>query len=198
MLTQYSDRFREWSILSTETKPTAGVRPGDELVEINTSKRYKWDATNTTWVELIPKVQMETGDFEIGAVEIKNSTDDTRATVGANGLYVDSQNRTVAVTFQSAATSTGNGTAFEVGAYRTLTVKITGTSSTRTVTFYAKDTDGNLTALMGVRLSDFATGTSTTGTGEYWQFDITGIYSIVMDLTAVAGGNVSVKGRAVA
>jgi len=29
------------------------------------------------------------GDIEIGAVEIKNSTDDTRATVGANGLYVD-------------------------------------------------------------------------------------------------------------
>lgn len=29
------------------------------------------------------------GDIEIGAVEIKNATDDTRATVGANGLYVD-------------------------------------------------------------------------------------------------------------
>jgi hypothetical protein len=32
---------------------------------------------------------LETGDIEIGAVEIKNATDDTRATVGANGLYVD-------------------------------------------------------------------------------------------------------------
>ena len=29
------------------------------------------------------------GDIEIGAVEIKNAGDDTRATVGANGLYVD-------------------------------------------------------------------------------------------------------------
>lgn len=29
------------------------------------------------------------GDIEIGAVEIKNPTDDTRATVGANGLYTD-------------------------------------------------------------------------------------------------------------
>lgn len=34
-------------------------------------------------------VTLVTGDIEIGAVEIKNSTDDTRATVGANGLYVD-------------------------------------------------------------------------------------------------------------
>lgn len=34
-------------------------------------------------------VTIETGDLQIGAVEIKNSTDDTRATVGANGLHVD-------------------------------------------------------------------------------------------------------------
>jgi len=35
---------------------------------------------------------INTGDIEIGAVEIKNATDDTRATVGANGLYVDIRN----------------------------------------------------------------------------------------------------------
>lgn len=34
-------------------------------------------------------VNLETADIQIGAVEIKNSTDDTRATVGANGLYTD-------------------------------------------------------------------------------------------------------------
>jgi hypothetical protein len=33
-----------------------------------------------------------TGDLEIGAVEIKNPTNDTRAVVGANGLYVDLRN----------------------------------------------------------------------------------------------------------
>lgn len=32
---------------------------------------------------------LSAADIEIGAVEIKNATDDTRATVGANGLYVD-------------------------------------------------------------------------------------------------------------
>lgn len=36
--------------------------------------------------------RLEAGDIQIGAVEIKNSTDDTRATVGANGLYVDIRN----------------------------------------------------------------------------------------------------------
>lgn len=34
-------------------------------------------------------VNLETSDIEIGAVEIKNATDNTRATVGSNGLYVD-------------------------------------------------------------------------------------------------------------
>lgn len=100
--------------------------------------------------------------------------------------------------FHDASTSAKNGYAMEVYAFKTLTIKITGTSTSRTVTFYAKDADGNLTALMGVRMSDFATATSTTNTGEYWQFDTTGIKSIVMDLTAVAGGNVTIKGTAVA
>lgn len=34
-------------------------------------------------------VQLSAADIEIGAVEIKNATDDTRATVGANGVHVD-------------------------------------------------------------------------------------------------------------
>ncbi len=36
----------------------------------------------------LEKTALATGDIEIGAVEIKNSTDDTRATVDANGLAV--------------------------------------------------------------------------------------------------------------
>lgn len=44
-----------------------------------------YDATNS----VIKTSTAVTADIEIGAVEIKNSTDDTRATVGANGLYTD-------------------------------------------------------------------------------------------------------------
>lgn len=52
--------------------------------------------------------------------------------------------------------------------------------------------------LMGVNLSTLATAISTTGTGELWQFDITGLSKVFMDLTAVATGPVTVKGKAVA
>ena len=34
-------------------------------------------------------VTFNASDLQIGAVEIKNGTDDTRAVVGANGLYAD-------------------------------------------------------------------------------------------------------------
>jgi hypothetical protein len=53
------------------------------------------DLTNTSmWVDptthrLYVDALISAGDIEIGAVEIKNSGDDTRATVGALGLYVD-------------------------------------------------------------------------------------------------------------
>jgi hypothetical protein len=51
------------------------------------------DADHHVQVDVLtmPSVTVSTGDIEIGAVEIKNSTDDTRATVGANGLHVDVQ-----------------------------------------------------------------------------------------------------------
>ena len=48
-----------------------------------------WDSTNKVWKRW--DGVLSTGDIEIGAVEIKNATDDTRATVGSLGLYTDPQ-----------------------------------------------------------------------------------------------------------
>ena len=102
------------------------------------------------------------------------------------------------VVFHADATSAADGTVFTVGNYKTLTVEIYGTSTSRTVAFIGRGAGVTDRALMGVNLSDFSTGTSTTGTGEIWQFDITGLTSVFMDLQAVSGGNVSVTGRVVA
>lgn len=102
------------------------------------------------------------------------------------------------IIFHDAATVAGSGTIFDVGGYKTLTVEIYGTSTSRTVEFVARGPSGTDVALSGVNVSTNAVATSTTGTGEIWQFDITGLISVFMNLSAVAGGNVSVKGRAVA
>ena len=102
------------------------------------------------------------------------------------------------VTFHDAATVAADGNIFTVDGQKTLTVEIYGTSTSRTIAFIGRGESGTDRAIMGVRLSDLSTATSTTGTGELWQFDITGLVSVFMDLQAVAGGNVTIKGRAVA
>lgn len=104
------------------------------------------------------------------------------------------------ITFQDAVSAAGNGSEFLVSAkeaYKTITVEITGTSTSRTIAFEGKSTSGTWYPIMGVRLSDFAMATQTTGKGEIWQFDVTGLDSFRSRLASVAGGNVTVKGKAV-
>lgn len=105
---------------------------------------------------------------------------------------------TINVTLQEIATSTGNGTAFAVEAFKTLTIEISGTSTSRTIHFEGSSVGGTYYPIMGARLSDLETNIQTTGTGEVWQFNITGLVNFRVRLSAVDGGNVSVKGRAVA
>lgn len=102
------------------------------------------------------------------------------------------------VVFHDAATVTGQGGVFTVDGYKTLTVEVYGTAATLTVAFKATGPSGTARTLMGAKLSDLSTGTSSSALGEFWQFDVTGLSTVIMDLTAVTGGNVSVKGKAVA
>jgi hypothetical protein len=85
-----------------------------------------------------------------------------------------------------------------VGNHKTFTVEVYGTSTSRLVNFSAIGVSGNPYPLSGVRLSDLTVATSTTGSGEIWQFEVAGLDFIKIDVASVAGGNVSVKGRFVA
>jgi len=120
-------------------------------------------------------------------------------TVNAGDVFVDDvQAKTIPVTLQNAATIAGGGTSFVVGAYKTLTVSVTGTSTSRTVVFEAADTNGNYTPIQGVRLSDFAMDSQTTGTGEKWTFEVTGVTTFRARIDEIAGGDVTITGMAVA
>lgn len=101
-------------------------------------------------------------------------------------------------TFHTEATIIDPGTLLTVGGYKTLTIEVYGTATTSKVEFQSVGPSGVPRTLMGIRMADFITGTETEGLGESWQFDITGQEQIIMDLTVVSGGNVSVKGRCVA
>ena len=112
--------------------------------------------------------------------------------VSVNGSLVQS------VTFHDAATVAADGTALTVGGLKTLTVEIYGSSTSRTVEFKGAGPEGTYRPITGLNMQTLLTDITTTGTAELWQFDITGLVSVIMDLSAVAGGNVTIKGRAVA
>jgi len=103
--------------------------------------------------------------------------------------------------FHDAATVVGNGKFLDVKYFKTLTVETFSSvaNSARTITFYSKGPSGVLKAIAGVKVSaaPLTTAVSTTGTGETWQFDVTGLHKVYMDLTAITDGTVSVHGRAV-
>lgn len=110
---------------------------------------------------------------------------------------VNIENVVVNHTFHDAAVSPGDGVELIVGDKKTLTIEIYGSSTSRKINFYAKGDSDTLRPLIGINLSTFELGTSTTGNGEVWQFDITGLDSVIMGITAITGGNVTIKGRAV-
>lgn len=102
------------------------------------------------------------------------------------------------VTLQDAAIAAGNGTVFNVGSVKTLTLEITGTSTSRTIAFEGASVSGTYYPIQGIKLTDLSMDTQTTGTGEVWTFEVTGLVSFRARILAIAGGNVTVKGKAVA
>lgn len=110
-----------------------------------------------------------------------------------NNVYTKSYHKDFV--FQNAATSTGEGNFVDVEGYESLSVGITGTSTSRTIEFKHKDMDGNLRSVTGVNFNGLTTSTATSGTDEDWQFNVSGLYKFGFPITAVGGGTVTIKGR---
>lgn len=102
------------------------------------------------------------------------------------------------ITFHDEATVAADGLIYTVGRYKTITLEIYGTSTSRTVAFYGRGASGTDIPLLGTNFTTATMATSTTGTGELWQFEVGGLTSFYADLQAVSGGNVSIKGKALA
>ena len=120
-----------------------------------------------------PNVTLTAGDVEIGAVEIKNSADDTRATVGANGLYVDVR--------AQAALPAGTNT---IGAVSGL-----GYSSQPTVTRPADTTAYTAGDVVGAAAAAITFASIGPANGQIIITDV----DYRVDLTAVPGGMTSFR-----
>jgi len=115
-----------------------------------------------------------------------------------NNLISLSNNKTQDVIFHDEAVTAADGTIFTVTGYKLLTIEIYGTSTSRTVAFIGRGASGIDRDIIGENLTTHVKAISTIGTGELWQINIAGLTSVFIDLQAVAGGNVSIKGTAVA
>ena len=146
-------------------------------------------ATQTTLGSLLAKFASGT---VIGDVNISQATPGT-----TNGVVINSTAVT-AITFHDAATVAARGTVLTVGGLKALFVEISGTSASRTIAFEGAGASATYSAITGVRLADLAVATFTITSAEIWQFDVSGLVTVSMNLTAVAGGNVTITGRAVA
>ncbi|MBB3132104.1 hypothetical protein FHS19_006831 [Paenibacillus rhizosphaerae] len=107
------------------------------------------------------------------------------------------------VTLQNATTAAGDGKPFAPtdGNY-TLTYEITGTSTSRTVVFEIAGPSGVFIPTTAFNVTDPTKyGPQTTGGSngapESWQVEVPAGYSFRARLSSVAGGNVTIKGKAV-
>lgn len=78
----------------------------------------------------------------------------------------------------------------------TLVIEIIGTTSGSTVNFEIKVTpDGDYSPVAGIRINDFKVGTSTTGIGEVWTFEIGSYYSFRCRVSDMSGGDLTINSR---
>lgn len=123
--------------------------------------------------------------------DIKNMVD--RITTVDAVIYPDPK----PVPLQIAVTAVGNGTPFDVGIRKVLTLRISGTSTSRTIAFEISMDGTNWEPTTGVKFSDMSFAAQTTGNNETWSFEVPGVKSFRARVVAVAGGNVTVSGTAV-
>ena len=97
-------------------------------------------------------------------------------------------------TFHDAATVAADGTDMDVAGLNTVSVQISGTSTTRTILFKHSVDNTNFLDIIGMDIATLSPSVSTTSTGKTFMFDVRGISKLRIDLEAVASGNVTIKG----
>ncbi|ASB89387.1 lysozyme [Bacillus sonorensis] len=100
-------------------------------------------------------------------------------------------------TFHDSVTEVGEGEKFIVESHRTLTVEITGDCTSREVKFFTVTQNGKKIALEGINTSNHMFGASTLGIDEIWEFDIAGKTAVLLEVTKINGGSITIKGNAV-
>ncbi|MDM5298079.1 hypothetical protein QUF51_07900 [Bacillus pumilus] len=97
--------------------------------------------------------------------------------------------------FHEKSVSPSDGESLEVKHYQKLAITITGTSTSRKISFVGITNDDQEIELGGTQLSDYRITTGTEGTNEAWEFSIFPFRKVYFRLEEVNNGDVSVFGE---
>ncbi|UXO88751.1 hypothetical protein [Bacillus safensis] len=97
--------------------------------------------------------------------------------------------------FHEKSVSPSDGEPFEVKHYQKLGITITGTSTSRRISFVGVTNDDQEIELGGTQLSDYRITSGTEGTNEVWEFSVFPFKKVLIRLIEVKGGYVSVFGE---
>jgi hypothetical protein len=197
MAIKYIPKFHEYVGESTDDKSAIAT---DGAIIYYTDTLTREIFYNGVWSKYIVNIntELEVSDIQIGAVEIKDSGNNNRVSVDSSGnLSVQLNHKYEDIIFHDAVTETGSGLEFNVGGYKELRISISGTAAGFTLSFKGQVGDV-ISNLMGIESSTLELVSETNLKDTIYEFDIEGYEKVWFGLPEVAGGNITVKGRAVA
>lgn len=99
------------------------------------------------------------------------------------------------VTFHNEVTATGNGTTVDTNGFKILTLSCKGTNTSRTIEVHGVDNNGVDNILPGFSVLDFTQLSIITSKDVSFQYSIEGMASVYAKITAIGGGNATIKGE---
>ncbi|MBD7967750.1 hypothetical protein [Paenibacillus gallinarum] len=151
----------------------------------------------------VNKALKKAANNQLAPQHFNSKTDEYEYSQGENGAsFVTIKNSVSDVTLQNAITTVGNGNDFvAVDGNCTLTFEVVGTSASRTIVFELAGPSGVYmphTAFNILEPTKF--GTQTIGGSntapEIWKVEVPAGFSFRARVSAIAGGNVTIKGKA--
>lgn len=192
-------------------KPGAGklLKDDDTILDL-TALLAKLDTITSAVTGILVNATIQTGDIEIGAVELKNASDDQRASIEAANTARTTATKVLAVqtidetgkvnganeantTLQSAVSATGNGSTLDVTGKATASVLLTGTF-VATVTFEGSIDDSTWVSLFACKVGDGTIATTASTTGLY-RIPCAGLKSVRARVTWTSGTSITAVGR---
>jgi hypothetical protein len=144
-------------------------------------------------------VTLNATDIQIGAVELKDPTNENRASISSTGALTVAQqiasNTSSLLTLQNAATGLGNGTPIDVSGYSTLILYLTF-SGTATVTFEVSTDNVNWGGISTSSPTASGNHNLTTNATGYQRINVAGFSFFRARISAYTSGSVTVTGVA--